>query len=154
MSKYSAYEDQHYNCNCCQEDAITCKPVTVVTTTGKVLGEAEAGEKFKVGDSIITNSNQSYTYPLPATVDLELPDIPHVDSNGDIVPTPAQVPFVCTTVSVPSNVINTDGDLIGQTDPPDDFVVPDTDYEVYLDGVLEHTGTMVTLGNETLNITT
>lgn len=124
MSRYSAYEGQHFSCSCCQESEIKCKPVNITSSTGRPIGEGEAGETFKVPDSTITNSDNTYSYNLPATVDFELPDIPNVDSDGTVIYTPAQTPFICTNFQA-STVVNTDGTELGQTEAGVDFVVGD-----------------------------
>jgi hypothetical protein len=47
------------------------------------------------GDINVSNSND--TYSVDTSVDLELPDITHTDSDGSPVILPAQTPFVATT---------------------------------------------------------
>lgn len=127
MGNYSAWEGPYNNCDCCQVSTITCLPVTIVTTKGKVLGEAQAGEQFKVGDSKVYNSDNTYNTNIPAEGELELPDITHTDSDGSLVTTPAQTPFVCTVGVGPDAIVelyNTVPTLLSTTNAPSGVTVP------------------------------
>ena len=66
-------------------------------------------------DSVVSNSDVSYSVNVKAEDNLILPDIINVDSDGSNVPTPAQTPFVSTLCPVKVGIAYTPVQLTDQT---------------------------------------
>ena len=79
-----------------------------------------ASETQIITDGNITNSNGSINIPILAQGTEILPDVINIDSDGTPTPTPAQMPFTCTTGGTVLNYIP----FSGQT----------TQYQTYDDG--------------------
>jgi len=74
--------------------------VIVKNTNNTILSIVTCGENYVAGNSLVFNSGNTYSQIVPATVNLELPNITHIDSDGNPVTLPAQTPFTATTCSV------------------------------------------------------
>lgn len=77
--------------------------ILVKDTNGLEVG-SKIGDEWIVpseiaGSADVTNSNDTYNETVNAGDTLILPDINNIDSNGDVVPTPAQTPFTCSPCS-------------------------------------------------------
>lgn len=73
--------------------------VIVTNTENTILSITTCGDNYVVGNSLIFNSGNTYSQIVPATTNLELPNITHINSNGEPVTLPAQTPFTATTCS-------------------------------------------------------
>jgi hypothetical protein len=71
--------------------------VRVVNTIGNFISTVPCNEQYVVQDSTISNSGNTYSVLLPATVNLSLPNITHYDSDGQPVELPAMVGFTAQT---------------------------------------------------------
>lgn len=84
---------QHVN----DGDPLTLPDTVVKNTAGTtVLTQPSCTNTGVVADCRVVNSNLSYDELVPAETTHNLADVPNVDSNGDIVMTPAMTPFVAT----------------------------------------------------------
>lgn len=81
---------------------LTLAAVTVRNSVPTVLGTAEAGDTFVVGDSSVGISNSDASYettvnvPAAASTNHSLPNVEHTDSDGSLVNYPGQKAYVCT----------------------------------------------------------
>ena len=86
--------------------ATTNQNVIVFTEgSGAQVGSADGGE-WQILDSIISNSDDTYSVALEAQDTLELPDITHTQTDGSSEILPAQTPLVCDPASPASNQVN------------------------------------------------
>ena len=86
--------------------ATTNQNVIVFTEgSGAQVGSADGGE-WQILDSIISNSDDTYSVALEAQDTLELPDITHTQTDGSPEILPAQTPLVCDPASPASNEVN------------------------------------------------
>jgi len=73
--------------------------------SGDQVGVSDGGE-WQILDSIISNSDDTYSVALEAQDTLELPDITHTQTDGSPEILPAQTPLVCDPASPASNQVN------------------------------------------------
>ena len=73
--------------------------------SGDQVGVSDGGE-WQILDSIISNSDDTYSVALEAPDTLELPDITHNQPDGSPAILPAQTPLVCDPASPASNQVN------------------------------------------------
>ena len=83
-----------------------CAGVVVTDSDGVTETVVASGGNFTCtpagGDATVENSDLTYTDTVAPGATLVLPDINHIDSDGSVVPTPAQTVFTatpCTTAS-------------------------------------------------------
>jgi len=77
----------------------------IKNTAGTLLSVVECGSNYVVGNSLVFNSGSTYSQIIPATTNLELPNVVNIDSDGSSVLTPAMVGFTATTCD-PVTIIN------------------------------------------------
>lgn len=97
--------------------------VIVRNTDNTVLSVVSCGENYVVGNSLIFNSGSTYSQLVPATTNFELPNITHIDSNGQLVTLPAQTPFTATTCE-PAIIINSGATYSASTPAGSVFELP------------------------------
>jgi hypothetical protein len=97
--------------------------VIVRNTDNTVLSVVSCGENYVVGNSLIFNSGSTYSQLVPATTSFELPNITHIDSNGQLVTLPAQTPFTATTCD-PVTIINSGATYSASTPAGSTFELP------------------------------
>jgi hypothetical protein len=71
--------------------------VRVVNTIGNFISTVPCNEQYVVQNSTISNSGNTYSVSLPATVNLSLPNVTHYGSDGQPVELPAMVGFTAQT---------------------------------------------------------
>ena len=69
----------------------------IKNTAGTLLSVVGCGSNYVVGTSLVFNSGNTYSQTIPATTNLELPNVVNLDSDGSSVLTPAMVGFTATT---------------------------------------------------------
>lgn len=84
------------------ENGTVIESGSIPSSTSK---DIEVPNPSSCDDATVENSDLSYISTVASGDTLVLPDIPNVDSDGLIVNTPAQVPFICTP-SVGANLLN------------------------------------------------
>lgn len=101
----------------------------IKNTAGTILSVVECGSNYVVGNSLVFNSGSTYSQIIPATTNLELPNVVNIDSDGSSVLTPAMVGFTATTCP-PFNttaIVNTIGSYSATTvESGGTITLPDT----------------------------
>jgi len=97
--------------------------VIVKNTNNTVLSVVTCGENYVVGNSLIFNSGNTYSQILPATTNLQLPNVTNYDSDGSAVLTPAMVGFTATTCQ-PVTIINSGSTYSASTPSGSMFQLP------------------------------
>ena len=95
----------------------------IKNTAGTLLSVVECGSNYVVGNSLVFNSGSTYSQIIPATTNLELPNVVNIDSDGSSVLTPAQVGFTATTCD-PVTIINSGATYTASTAAGTTFELP------------------------------
>ena len=96
---------------------------SIKNTAGTLLSVVECGSNYVVGNSLVFNSGSTYSQIIPATTNLELPNVVNIDSDGSSVLTPAQVGFTATTCD-PVTIINSGATYTASTAAGTTFELP------------------------------
>lgn len=108
---------------------------------------------IQTSNAIVINSDESYSAQVKPGRTHELPDIQITDSNGDIIQYPSVKDFVCTpAVTENATVENSDQSFSEEIAPGDTLVLEDTTFNIYVNGVLEDSGTLPSMVDNTINI--
>jgi hypothetical protein len=83
--------------------------VRVVNTIGNFISTVPCNEQYVVQNSTISNSGNTYSVSLPATVNLSLPNVTHYDGYGEPVILPAMVGFTARTCADANWTLVNDG---------------------------------------------
>jgi len=70
--------------------------VVVTDSLNNVISVVECGTRFPVNNSLIVNSGSTFSISVPATSGYTLPNVIHINSDGEEVILPSVVPMVCT----------------------------------------------------------
>tara|TARA_R110000765_G_scaffold9685_1_gene30088 strand:- start:189 stop:2711 length:2523 start_codon:yes stop_codon:yes gene_type:complete len=95
----------------------------IKNTAGTVLSVVECGSNYVVGTSLVFNSGSTYSQIIPATTNLELPNVINIDSDGSSVLTPAMVGFTASTCD-PVTIINSGATYTASTAAGTTFELP------------------------------
>ncbi len=95
----------------------------IKNTAGTVLSVVECGSNYVVGNSLVFNSGSTYSQIIPATTNLELPNVVNIDSDGSSVLTPAMVGFTASTCD-PVTIINSGATYTASTAAGTTFELP------------------------------
>ena len=95
----------------------------IKNTAGTVLSVVECGSNYVVGNSLVFNSGSTYSQIIPATTNLELPNVINIDSDGSSVLTPAMVGFTASTCD-PVTIINSGATYTASTAAGTTFELP------------------------------
>ena len=95
----------------------------IKNTAGTVLSVVECGSNYVVGNSLVFNSGSTYSQIIPATTNLELPNVINIDSDGSSVLTPAMVGFTASTCD-PVTIINSGSTYTASTAAGSTFQLP------------------------------
>lgn len=85
--------------------------VIVTDSLNTVISVVECGNRYPVSSSNVTNSGSTFSINIPATSGYTLPNITHIDSNGNEVQTPAMIPFTATTQALYQNLSDVVGNI-------------------------------------------
>jgi hypothetical protein len=109
---------------------------------------------IKCQDAVVVNSDNTYEVNVPSGETLELPDITVTDSDGTIYNVPAITDVVCTfnPPCEDATVTNSDESYFQTVASGDTLILPDTTYNVFVNGVLQNSIEVPTLKDETINI--
>lgn len=110
--------------------------VIVKNTNNTILSIVTCGENYVAGNSLVFNSGNTYSQIVPATVNLELPNITHIDSDGNPVTLPAQTPFTATTCD-PVTIINSGTTYSASTPANSTFILPNISIDNTLGSLID-----------------
>jgi len=84
--------------------------ISVLDTSGVPVGSLSATTAVTIDNVSIVNSGDTFNLSIPVgNSSTLLPNITHIDSDGDLVTLPAQTPFTATTCGTGTTIINSGG---------------------------------------------